>query len=230
MAHPSDEELVARLIEGESSVASAAGRHLTAGCSRCEERMRQLRAVLDSLRAGALEDAPAHCTARALAWLREQGAAVSASYAAAKSPLAPPRRAAGTIASVGNRVRRAVEEMRATVALDSAASALFAGVRGGTAASERQLLLESPAGQIVLRVVPGARGRVEVQGQFLCESASFDVGRARAVLNAAGKETVRRLTAHGQFRFTGVVPGTIQVRIEGESLRVIGDPIEIAAG
>jgi hypothetical protein len=217
--HPSDEQLLKRLMDGEAAVDAMTAKHLAEACSRCDQRMRQFGSVLESLRAGTLADVPEAWTTRALAWLREQGESAGAKGS---------RRGRGVASAVGA-LRRAIEEVRAALALDTAAGAVLSGVRGVAAASERQILLESPAGQVILRVTPTATGRFEVQGQFLCERADFDAGKARVVLSGSGKETVRRMSANGEFRFTAVPPGTVQVRVEGETLRVTTDPVGLTA-
>jgi hypothetical protein len=121
---------------------------------------------------------------------------------------------------------RFIEEIRASLVLESPAGAALQGVRGSATANARQLLYESPAGSILLLVEPAEAGSTKVQGQFLPAAGSAPVVGSRAVIEAGGRETAVLLSSTGEFRFEGVPPGTIRLSLENGVSRVVLDPLD----
>ncbi len=234
--HPSEEELLRVAAGGVlGPVSPATSTHLRPGCPRCDRRVAQYRAVVASLRAPSLAAVPEPWRNEAQAWLR---AREEVFRAAAPQPKRKPGRAVAAAAAalaalpgdaasaLSGAVARAREELRAALVLDTASGALLPGVRGVPVATERQILFESPAGQIHLRIESPRPGRFELQGQFLPERA-FDCKGASVRVQAGGREITRRLSVNGEFRIAGLAPGEIRLRVDGPGVALACDPLEL---
>lgn len=215
MVHPSDEILWRSAWEPAPDPLLAA--HLDGGCERCAGRLAELRELAQTLRADALAEVPPGWSERALSWIRDQ----LATAATADTSRVPHE-------SLAAKIRRAVEEIRAAIILDSAAGALLPGVRGGAATLDRQVLCESSAGQILLKIAVRRDGRSDLQGQFVPAGASVDPALDQVVLRSAAEEIPGRLSPHGEFRFENLPPGTIRVRIERVDFSLLTDPVELS--
>lgn len=239
--HPTEDELV-RLCLAQSGDPGApeTRTHIEAGCPECGERVRELRLVLASLAAPALREVPEAMFRRSLAWVSTQEQAAALERASAQTAALgavsstsstatnrPSRRSAPEVLrDAADLAARFIEEIRASLVLDSPAGAVLQGVRGSATANARQLLYESPAGSILLLVEPAGAGLTKIQGQFLSADGFAPAAGARAVVEAGGRETFGLLSAAGEFRIEGVPPGTIRLSLENGAARVVLDPIE----
>jgi hypothetical protein len=123
---------------------------------------------------------------------------------------------------------RAIEEILAALVFDTSAGALLPGIRGAATASARQIMYESAAGELHLQIERAARGRVELNGQFLPRTADPPLETGRAVLTQQGKESVRRLSPTGEFRFGSLAPLEADVRVEWGGMRVRLGPLALS--
>jgi hypothetical protein len=215
LVHPSDEVLWRSAWEPSPDPLLAA--HLDGGCERCAGRLAEVRELAQTLRAGALAEVPPGWSERALSWIRDRLAA-EATTETSSSP-----RDSRAVA-----IRRVIEEIRAAIILDSAAGALLPGVRSGVSTLDRQVLCESSAGQILLKIAVRSDGRFDLQGQFVPGGVAVDASLDRVVLRSGAEEIPGRLSPHGEFRFESLPPGTIRVRIERAEFSVLTDPVELS--
>jgi hypothetical protein len=242
--HPTEDELVRLcLARSEDPGAPETRTHIEGGCPECGERVRELRVVLASLAAPALREVPEAMFHRSLAWVlaqervsaqerasaQESATAQTTATEAASSTAtsrAFHRSAPAVLQGVADLAARFLEEIRASLVLDSPAGAVLPGVRGSATANTRQLLYESPAGSVLLLVEPAGVGPTKVLGQFLPADGSAPAVGARVVIEVGGRETVVLLSSTGEFRFDGGSSGTIRLSVENGASRVVLDPIE----
>jgi hypothetical protein len=235
--HPSDEELIQYQLRrgGETDARSAA--HLQSGCATCERTLKELQAILAFVSVPGLTEAPAPVLGRALAWLEQREFSRTSENQARsvrrENVGSAARRAASiTAKSVGRKVdqaaaevERALEGILAVLVFDTAVGALLPGIRGAATASGRQLMFESAAGELQLQLEHTARGRIELYGQFLPRTADAALETGRVVLTQRGKESVRRLSPTGEFRFAGVAPLETELRVEWNGIRIRTGPL-----
>ncbi len=217
-SHPSDEELIHICLDRGLPASDAARRHVDSGCRRCRERLAELRRIAEVFSATPLSDVPEHLAAWAREWIAEQER---------KQPGA--RRAPNLRPARGRRVVDALEEIRAVLVFDTAGGAVLQGVRGGGDPHARQLLYESPGGNLHLQVTPLESGRYTLRGQFLPAGPEPAPESGRAILVRTARGNPRRLSETGGFEFDKVPSGRIQVQIEWGGRRVFTDPLNLGA-
>jgi hypothetical protein len=212
--HPSDENLLEYCESAEAPAAEQVRRHLETGCARCSERVASSREILAALRVSPLSVAPEAFVRSAL----EKIAALRQGQA--------PRTAIG---AVKEKVRRVLEEVRLGLVLDTAIGASMQGIRGSAVSEHRQLMFESPLGNLHLQVEAGS-GSYTVIGQ-LVPSNPADRLRGGVVRVEVQRGSPRgRLSETGEFRIEGVPGGTVRIRIAWAGRELVSDPIDLEAG
>ncbi len=116
------------------------------------------------------------------------------------------------------------------LALDSRATAGLPGIRGTTELQPRQLLFESPHGNVHLRIEDGSGRKVQILGQFLPASGGTGKLVANAHLEQDGRTITRKLSPHGEFQFRAVTPSEVRIRIEWNDLVLTLGPLDLSAG
>ncbi len=221
--HPTDEALLAYCeardaAEGPSEIRS----HLEESCERCCGRIETYREVLASFETPALALAPEPWVEAAVTRINELEA----------GPIRSSRSTAREMISTSvQKIRDAFEEIQMGLVLDSLLGAApLPGIRGTTALEPRQLLYECPQGSLHMQIGADSEGRNEIQGQFLPAEGSLEGGESRAVLECAGRETVRSLSPLGEFEFKSVSPAPIQISLEVNGRRFVIAPLDLSAG
>jgi len=224
--HPSDEELLRAHLSGVGDRAAGRARmHLDSGCRRCARRSEELAKILAVLSAPKMPEIPEHLLERARKWIEEH------ERLAARPRLGRAPRA---------RLREKIEEFRATLVLDSASVPLLAGVRSAHPTGERQLLFESRAGQVHLRIEARDPASFSLRGQFLPAGEKMSLEGARALVERDPAETraagegrtssarVRRLSPAGEFEFRRVRGEEVRLAIEWRGGRLALGPFRLA--
>ncbi len=245
--HPTEEELVRLCCAREDDPEAPETRaHIQSGCPECSARLRGLKAVIASLTAPALREVPEAMVRKALAWIAEQSPSQVSGAASAEparfgqsavpeaapsetSPIAPrsvSRRDPAAVRAIGEAAGRILQEIRATLVLDSLAGAVLPGIRGSTAASPRQLLHECSAGSILILVEPVGIGLVRVRGQWLPVDGARSGFDDRAIVEVGGHESVTTVTDSGEFCFESVLTGVMRLTLETGTARIVLDPFE----
>ncbi|MDM7915537.1 MAG: hypothetical protein QUU85_09785 [Candidatus Eisenbacteria bacterium] len=117
------------------------------------------------------------------------------------------------------------------LALDSRLAAALPGIRGTTALQPRQLLFESEAGNLHLRIEPEASKKLQIFGQFLPANVTpAEPISGTVTLESDGRETTRKLTPHGEFQFRAVKPSEVRIKIGWNDLVLSLGPLDLSAG
>lgn len=206
--HPSDEDLLAACEAASGTILPGVAAHLAQGCTRCEERLEQYRAVLASLRTPPLDIAPEELIRAALERLRE--AASSANR---------PRRE-------GSRIAAALRDVSMRLALDTRLTPATTGLRGAAAAA-RRVIYDAPEASLHLEVRPTARGRNDLLGQIVSQLDSLDPAGARIHIDRARRHTSVTAQATGEFHLAGIPDGPIEIRIECGDRILRAGPLEL---
>ncbi|MFN8546537.1 MAG: hypothetical protein U0527_00825 [Candidatus Eisenbacteria bacterium] len=189
-------------------------------CDRCQSDSREISTVLQALRSPTLIDVPDAWYATALRTLER--------LEAEHRPASLADRVKSGIGQARERVRQFIQEVEAGLVLDSHAGALMPGIRGNATAAPRQLLFESPLGQILLQVDTTGK-RHDVRGQFL--PASGEIGDdALATLTLDGKTFETKISATGEFLLTQLPSGLARLRVEAAGCAITLAPMHLPPG
>jgi hypothetical protein len=212
--HPSDEDLLEFCDSTDATVGEQVRRHLESGCDRCTGRIGSMREILAALRVPPLAVAPEAFVRTALERIAEE------------RRLQPRRTPVGALKEG---VRRVLEEIRLGVVLDTAAGAAMQGIRGSATSDLRQLLFESPQGNLHLRI-EGGSGSHSLIGQLVPLGTPDRLGRGVVRVEWETGSLRGRLSEAGEFHVEGVPAGTIRVRIEWDDRALVTDRIDLDAG
>lgn len=189
-------------------------------CERCQGDSREIVALLQALRAPALVEVPDAWYATALRTIER--------LEAEHRPANLGDRVRSGIEHARERVRQFIQEVEAGLVLDSHAGALLHGIRGNATAAPRQLLFESPLGQILLQVDTIGK-RHDLRGQFL--PASGEIGDdARATLSVDGKAFETVISPTGEFLLTQLPSGLARLRVEAAGCAITLAPMQLPPG
>jgi len=178
------------------------------------EQLAQYRAVLDLLQSQDMAQAPDTWIDTAMATIRQlDGAATEKSGWVERTKDAI---AAGS---------GALEDVWATLVLDSYAGAALPGIRGNATMQPRQLMYESPYGTIHLQIESQPDGHSDVFGQFLPTDGLIETGTEVSLLSG---ETSRP-NEMGEFRFAGVDPGDLYLRLAHGDILIQLEPIHLTS-
>lgn len=215
MPRHSNSEALVRWIEAEQQGRPADAvdrRHIEEeACGLCRDRLEATRAVYLAFQAPALAAPPVAWRERALEALLAEGARPSAKSAVAKT------------------MKKAIEEVRAVLMLDTHAGALLPGIRGAMTTGARQILFEASTVRVHLRIDEASSGRYVVDGQVVPEVGFEGLESGRATLRC-GKKTLRApLSTRGEFTFPDAPPGLVSLRIEWGSRSLIVETFTLPA-
>lgn len=215
MPRHSNSESLVRWIEAEQQgipIDPADRRHIEEqACGLCRDRLEATRAVYLAFQAPALASPPAAWRERALETLLAEGAQASTKSVLAKT------------------MKKAIEEVRAALMLDTHAGALLPGIRGAMTAGARQILFEASTVRVHLRIDEATPGRYLVDGQVVPEVGFEGLESGRATLRC-GKKTLRApLSTRGEFTFKDTPPGPASLRIEWGSRSLIVETFTLPA-
>lgn len=192
-------------------------RHLE-DCKRCRERLGEWRALFSALLAPALGRAPESWITRALRTVE----ALSANSAAAPVPASRRARLSPgqSIRNLVSEAGRVLEEIRATLVLDSFSGVALPGIRGAARSDVRQLCFDSAVGRVHVLIEPLKPGRVAMRGQLLPAGNELSLRHATAVLSRDGREIRRRLSSEGEFLFASAAAPPAELRLEWSGRRL----------
>jgi hypothetical protein len=113
-----------------------------------------------------------------------------------------------------------------SLVLDSWLGAALPGIRAETALQPRQILFESVEGSIHVQIDRKKARKFELTGQYIPFQGKIGTG-TRVILKGEGHRAERKLAGTGEFRFSSVNPGWLQLALESDDLRLTAGPFEI---
>lgn len=113
--------------------------------------------------------------------------------------------------------------------LDTGTLAVIPGTRSQAAASmqPRRLLFEASRGSLHLQIDRGARGRVDLSGQFLPSEGEFGGETGQVFLERGGRARRAVLAETGEFRFPSVPAQGVRLRIEWRDVALLVGPLDL---
>lgn len=212
--HPSDETLLDYCESAALPSAEQVRRHLESHCDRCADRIASIRQILEALRVPPLAVAPEALVRTALDRIAElQGRTEKR----------------GILGVAKDTARRVLEEIRLGLVLDSSVGAAMQGIRGATTGDLRQLLFESPHGNLHLQIESGS-GAHAVMGQLIPAEGDQSLTGGVVLIEREAGSLSGRLSKAGEFRIDRVPAGTVRIRIEWGGRALVTDPIDLEAG
>lgn len=227
--HLTEEQIIRLCLARDDDPSDQEARlHLDAGCPACQARMRQYETVVSALMAPRHQELPPEILDKARAWIAQQEAAGRSPHGdAARGSHGAPRTGAPSlldprtgIRAAGEKAAGKIREIGASLVLDTLAGAVLPGVRGTLEPSNRHLLFESEAGNVHVLLDTVRHDDRKLQGQFVPLAEEELSSGGVAELRIEGRALRVDLSASGEFHFSGLPRGSLEIILEAGGHRI----------